>query len=147
MRKIGPNLMMPTILTLWGMVCALQGKGRRDTFLFPSDQIIPVLIGTVKSYAGLVVIRAFLGLIEGPMFPGIVLYLSGFYTRKELSTRYALFFACLLIVLTSISQHCSVLLRCLPLRRVFRFTRSRNRKYGWSEGKAGMGLDLHSGRQ
>ena len=60
--------MMPTILTLWGMVCALQGA--------------------VKSYAGLVTIRAFLGLIEGPMFPGIVLYLSGFYTRKELSLRY-----------------------------------------------------------
>ena len=32
--------------------------------------------------------RAFLGLVEGPMFPGIVLYLSGFYTRKELSLRY-----------------------------------------------------------
>lgn len=61
--------MMPTILTIWGMVCALQGA--------------------VKSYAGLVTIRAFLGLIEGPMFPGIVLYLSGFYTRKELSLRYA----------------------------------------------------------
>lgn len=68
MRKIGPNIMMPTILTIWGMVCALQGA--------------------VKSYAGLVTIRTFLGLIEGPMFPGIVLYLSGFYTRKELSLRY-----------------------------------------------------------
>lgn len=43
--------------------------------------------GTVTSFAGLVTIRAFLGLIEGPMFPGIVLYLSGFYTRKELSLR------------------------------------------------------------
>ena len=69
MRKIGPNIMMPTILTLWGMVCALQGA--------------------VKTYAGLAVVRTFLGLIEGPMFPGIVLYLSNFYTRKELSLRYA----------------------------------------------------------
>ncbi|EJD00760.1 MFS general substrate transporter [Fomitiporia mediterranea MF3/22] len=73
LRRLGPNLVMPTILTLWGMVCALQGA--------------------VKSYAGLVTIRAFLGLIEGPMFPGIVLYLSGFYTRKELSVRIALFFS------------------------------------------------------
>ncbi len=46
-----------------------------------------MLLGLVTSYAGLVVIRAFLGLVEGPMFPGIVLYLSGFYTRAELSLR------------------------------------------------------------
>ena len=58
---------MPTILTLWGMICALQG--------------------TVTNFGGLVAVRAFLGLVEGPMFPGIVLYLSGFYTRKELSLR------------------------------------------------------------
>lgn len=43
--------------------------------------------GTVTTYTGLVIVRAFLGLVEGPMFPGIVLYLSGFYTRKELSLR------------------------------------------------------------
>ncbi|KAL5488440.1 hypothetical protein ACEPAI_6558 [Sanghuangporus weigelae] len=73
LRKIGPRIVMPTILTLWGMICALQG--------------------TVSSYAGLVTVRAFLGLVEGPMFPGIVLYLSGFYTRKELSLRIAMFFS------------------------------------------------------
>ena len=44
--------------------------------------------GCVSSYAGLVTARAFLGLLEGPVFPSIVLYLSGFYTRKELSLRY-----------------------------------------------------------
>ena len=33
--------------------------------------------------------RILLGLVEGPLSPGIVLYLSGFYTRKELSLRYA----------------------------------------------------------
>lgn len=44
-------------------------------------------LGVVTSYAGLVTARAFLGLVEGPMFPGIVLYLSGFYTREELSLR------------------------------------------------------------
>lgn len=43
--------------------------------------------GLVTSYAGLVVVRAILGAIEGPMFPGIVLYLSGFYTRRDLSLR------------------------------------------------------------
>ena len=44
-------------------------------------------LGTVKNFSGLVAVRFFLGLVEGPMFPGIVLYLSGFYTRKELSLR------------------------------------------------------------
>ena len=26
LRRLGPNLVMPSILTIWGMVCALQGK-------------------------------------------------------------------------------------------------------------------------
>ncbi len=76
--------MMPTILTLWGVVCALQGCSQN---ISPLDGYLICSAGTVTSYAGLVVVRAFLGLIEGPMFPGIVLYLSGFYTRKELSLR------------------------------------------------------------
>jgi MFS family permease len=73
LRRIGPRIMMPTLLTLWGIVVTLQGL--------------------VTSYAGLATVRAFLGLVEGPMFPGIVLYLSGFYTREELSLRVALFFS------------------------------------------------------
>jgi len=67
LRKIGPKLLMPTLLTSWGIIVTLQGL--------------------VSSYGGLVAVRCLLGLIEGPMFPGIVLYLSGFYTRKELSLR------------------------------------------------------------
>jgi hypothetical protein len=34
------------------------------------------LEGLVTSYTGLATVRAFLGLFEGPMFPGIVLYLT-----------------------------------------------------------------------
>lgn len=73
LRKVGPNILMPTILTIWGVIVTLEGL--------------------VKSFHGLVVARAFLGLVEGPMFPGIVLYLSGFYTREELSLRIAYFFS------------------------------------------------------
>ncbi|KAJ3522504.1 hypothetical protein NMY22_g11860 [Coprinellus aureogranulatus] len=74
LRKIGPNILMPTILTAWGLVVTFQGF--------------------VSSYAGLAVVRFLLGLLEGPMFPGIVLYLSGgFYTRRELSLRIAYFFS------------------------------------------------------
>ena len=59
------------------------------SYALNNQQFAPHLdhVGTVTSYAGLVTVRAFLGLVEGPMFPGIVLYLSGFYTRKELSLR------------------------------------------------------------
>ncbi|KAF9025133.1 MFS general substrate transporter [Hymenopellis radicata] len=73
LRKIGPGLLMPTLLTIWGVIVTLQGL--------------------VTSYAGLVTVRAVLGLVEGPMFPGIVLFLSGFYTRAELSLRVAVFFS------------------------------------------------------
>ncbi|KAF9025120.1 major facilitator superfamily domain-containing protein [Rhodocollybia butyracea] len=73
LRKIGPRFLMPSLLTLWGLMVALQGL--------------------VTSFAGLVVVRAFLGLVEGPMFPGIVLYLSSFYTRDELAFRVAIFFS------------------------------------------------------
>ena len=52
------------------------------------SKVLPVSPGCVSSYAGLITARAFLGLLEGPVFPAIVLYLSGFYTRKELSLRY-----------------------------------------------------------
>uniref|UniRef100_A0A0W0G0X2 Major facilitator superfamily (MFS) profile domain-containing protein n=1 Tax=Moniliophthora roreri TaxID=221103 RepID=A0A0W0G0X2_MONRR len=73
LRKIGPRIMMPILLTTWGIIVTLQG--------------------VVTSYAGLTAVRAVLGLVEGPMFPGIVLYLSGFYTRRELSMRIAVFFS------------------------------------------------------
>jgi len=46
------------------------------------------LEGVVTSFTDLVTVRAFLGLVEGPMLPAILLYLSTFYTRQELSLRY-----------------------------------------------------------
>ena len=52
------------------------------------SQHLPVSAGCVSSYTGLIIARVFLGLLEGPVFPSIVLYLSCFYTRKELSLRY-----------------------------------------------------------
>lgn len=76
---------MPTILTIWGLICTLQGILALDAHQVFANH---GPIGLVTNYAGLICARAFLGLVEGPMFPGIVLYLSGFYTRKELSLRY-----------------------------------------------------------
>ncbi|KAE9395528.1 MFS general substrate transporter [Gymnopus androsaceus JB14] len=68
LKAVGPNLMLPTMLTLWGVITTLQG--------------------VVKTYSGLLACRFFLGLLEGGVFPGLVLYLSYFYPRyqNELST-------------------------------------------------------------
>ncbi|KAI5480206.1 hypothetical protein MNV49_001534 [Pseudohyphozyma bogoriensis] len=64
-------------------------------FEFPSNMLLFPLVrtGLVKSYAGLVVLRLVLGALEGGLFPGLVLYLSGFYRRRELQTRVSLFFS------------------------------------------------------
>lgn len=84
LRWIGPRIAMPTILTAWGIIVTLQGILCN---LFYVRLSLDASLGLVSSYAGLVAVRALLGLIEGPMFPGIVLYLSGFYTRQDLSLR------------------------------------------------------------
>ncbi|TFK36156.1 major facilitator superfamily domain-containing protein [Crucibulum laeve] len=73
LKIIGPNLMLPTMLTLWGVVTTLQG--------------------VVKTYHGLLVCRFFLGLLEGGVFPGLVLYLSFFYPRQRLHLRVSAFFS------------------------------------------------------
>ncbi|KAF9044192.1 MFS general substrate transporter [Panaeolus papilionaceus] len=70
LRKIGPHILLPFIVTIWGSVVMAQGF--------------------VKTYGHLVAIRLILGALEGPLLPGLVLYLSGFYTRRELSMRLAL---------------------------------------------------------
>ncbi|KXN86821.1 hypothetical protein AN958_09557 [Leucoagaricus sp. SymC.cos] len=74
LKTVGPNLMLPTMLTLWGIVTTLQG--------------------VVRSYGGLLACRFFLGLLEGGVFPGLVLYLSFFYPRQRLQWRISAFFSC-----------------------------------------------------
>lgn len=59
--------MLPTMLTLWGLVATLQGL--------------------VKTYSGLLACRFFLGLLEGGLLPGLVLYLSYFYPRYKMALR------------------------------------------------------------
>ncbi|KAF9459787.1 major facilitator superfamily domain-containing protein [Collybia nuda] len=73
LRYVGPNLMLPTMLALWGVVTTLQG--------------------VVHNYSGLLACRFFLGLLEGGVFPGLVLYLSFFYPRQQLQWRISLFFS------------------------------------------------------
>jgi len=57
LNRVGPRVLLPTICVLWGLVSSLQSQ--------------------VSTYSGLLACRFFLGLVEGGLFPGIVLYLSG----------------------------------------------------------------------
>ncbi|KAG1860508.1 major facilitator superfamily domain-containing protein [Suillus tomentosus] len=73
LKYVGPRWMLPTMVTIWGLVATMQG--------------------VVKTYSGLLACRFFLGLMEGGLFPGLVLYMSFFYPRERLQIRVATFFA------------------------------------------------------
>ena len=123
----------------------------------------PVASGFVTTYADLVTVRTFLGLVEGPLTPGIILLLSSFYTRKELAFRYVTgllsgvnhpsidylespYFCHHLRCVVECRVNCFSFL-CLSYSAVwcfFRITLCRNREYEWHWWKTRMGLDLYS---
>lgn len=72
-KYIGPQRFLPVTIFLWGTVTWAQ------VFL--------------KSAAGLYAARFFIGALEGGFIPGFVLYISRYYTNKELGLRYAIFWA------------------------------------------------------
>lgn len=49
-------------------------------------------LGFVKNVGSFIGVRALLGITEGGLFPGIVLYLSGLYTRQEMALRMGIFY-------------------------------------------------------
>jgi MFS family permease len=51
MKRFRPSIWIPSIMVAWGILCCVMG--------------------TVKNYEGLMVVRALLGLAEGGLFPGI----------------------------------------------------------------------------
>lgn len=63
---------LPTLLILWG--------------------IVSLCIGFVKSYEGLLAARFFLGLTEGGLLGGMLVYLAMFYRRHQLLYRITLFY-------------------------------------------------------
>lgn len=54
--------------------------------------IVSMCIGFVKSYAGLLVARFFLGLAEGGLLGGMIVYLAMFYRRHQLLYRITMFY-------------------------------------------------------
>ncbi|CEJ94352.1 hypothetical protein VHEMI09890 [[Torrubiella] hemipterigena] len=72
-KYIGPQRFLPVTMFLWGTVTWAQ------VFL--------------KSATGLYAARFFVGALEGGFIPGFVLYISRYYTNKELGLRYAIFWA------------------------------------------------------
>ena len=71
--KFKPSIILPVSMVLWGIVVTLTSL--------------------VKNYHQLIVLRLLLGITESALYPGVVFYLTKWYTRRDLQYRQALFFA------------------------------------------------------
>ncbi|GAB1214375.1 hypothetical protein ATERTT37_003537 [Aspergillus terreus] len=67
-----PSLYISVVMLIWGLISTLSG--------------------VATNFAGLVVIRFFLGFVEAAFLPGALMILSKWYTRRELTTRNAILF-------------------------------------------------------
>ncbi|KAL1858295.1 hypothetical protein VTK73DRAFT_7850 [Phialemonium thermophilum] len=73
-KKIGPSKWIGFITASWGFVATFSAL--------------------THNFGGFLVCRILLGAFEGGMWPGLVLYLTTFYTRREIALRIAVLFAC-----------------------------------------------------
>ncbi|OHE99924.1 major facilitator superfamily transporter [Colletotrichum orchidophilum] len=71
LKRIGPRFYLPFLVAGFGLVS--------------------MCTAFVRSYEGLVVARAFLGIFEGGAMPGFSFFLSNFYKREELLFRLGIF--------------------------------------------------------
>ncbi|KIX02406.1 uncharacterized protein Z518_08347 [Rhinocladiella mackenziei CBS 650.93] len=55
--------------------------------------LVSALTCLVKGFGGIVACRFMLGLVEAPFFPGVLFYLSKWYTKKELNLRMSIFYS------------------------------------------------------
>ncbi|KAK0702230.1 major facilitator superfamily domain-containing protein [Lasiosphaeris hirsuta] len=67
LKNVTPRIWIAFLTLVWGIMC--------------------MCLGFVNNFAQFVTLRAILGLAEGGLFPGMVLYLSTIYTRSELALR------------------------------------------------------------
>jgi MFS family permease len=74
MNKLAkPSVFLTVIMTVWG--------------------IISCCCGAVHSFAGLMVVRILLGIVEAGFFPAALFYLSCWYLRKELALRTSILYS------------------------------------------------------
>ncbi|KAH9963862.1 MFS general substrate transporter [Russula dissimulans] len=73
LKLFRPSRWIPTIMVAWGTIMTLMCL--------------------VNSYKGLIIARAFLGLAEGGLFPGVTYYISLWYPRQMQAKRVAIFFS------------------------------------------------------
>ncbi|KKK26893.1 putative MFS transporter [Aspergillus rambellii] len=71
-KKASPKIWLPSLTMVWG--------------------IITMCLGFVRNFGSFVAVRAILGIAEGGLLPGMVLYLSFFYRRGDLALRIGLFY-------------------------------------------------------
>ena len=97
--------MLPTMLTLWGVVTICQGKwasplcclpfyGRLfqvSSTITPACLLVDGLLDCLKVSSHPLLYKS--SILLGGVFPGLVLYLSEFYPRDKLHLRISLFFA------------------------------------------------------
>lgn len=72
LKKLTPKIWLPLLTVTWG--------------------IITMCLGFVRSFGSFFAVRALLGVAEGGLLPGMVLYLSGLYTRQEMALRIGIFY-------------------------------------------------------
>ncbi|KAF8591497.1 MFS general substrate transporter [Ramaria rubella] len=73
LKRVHANRWLPFIVFAWGVVTTLSGF--------------------MQNFGGLLAVRLFLGMCEGGLLPGMVLYLSSMYKRDELQLRVGIFYA------------------------------------------------------
>jgi MFS family permease len=71
-KKFKAGVYLPTLITCWGLVCTCTGFS--------------------KSFGGLVACRVLLGLFEGGILGGVIIYLAMFYRRHQMLFRCGLFY-------------------------------------------------------
>ncbi|KAH6660757.1 major facilitator superfamily transporter [Truncatella angustata] len=72
LKRVTPSIWLPLLACAWG--------------------IVAMCLGFIQNFAGFVAVRAVLGMTEGGLLPGMILYLSGIYRREELALRIGLFY-------------------------------------------------------
>ncbi|KAK4541578.1 hypothetical protein LTR36_007875 [Oleoguttula mirabilis] len=66
-KRLNPAVVIPTIITLWGIMAASSAAS--------------------KNFGDILACRILMGTVEAAFYPSAILYMSFFYTRRELSLR------------------------------------------------------------